>query len=891
MKLHFSLEYGTKWGESVHVEISQKKFTGRTFVQSFPLDTQDGLCWSGDVTLSARDVKSFSYEYLIMAGDHVVRREWNVVKREFPAREGLSFKFPDYWRDVPPLSHTYSSAYTRCVSHFLAREPQLIYFDRTIIFRLQAPQLAAGQVPAVIGSQPPIGAWNLDLALRMNPCGVNEWVIAISADGLTLPFEYKYVVLDEQSGKLLKWEDGANRVCGSNILASNSVLLMYDKELRTEEELWRTAGVVVPVFSLRSEHSQGVGDFHDLRLMVDWAVKTRMHVIQLLPIYDTTQTHGWTDSYPYCCISIYALHPMYLDLSQLPALMDEDYMRSYEEKRRELNALSQVDYVQVSSLKTDYLRRLYNQCREEIKQSADYHAFYEENREWLVPYTAFCMLRDRHCTADFNDWGEYAVYDIWRVQMLVEKNEEEAGFYAYVQYLLDKQLSETVRYARANNIVLKGDIPIGISRSSVEAWTEPYYFNMNGQAGAPPDDFSVMGQNWGFPTYNWARMAEDGYSWWAKRFRRMSAYFDAYRVDHVLGFFRIWEIPQHSVHGLLGQFVPALPLTPDEMRDFGLNFDEELMTKPYITDDVLENIFGKDAERVRELYLQPEKNGRYSLKPEYATQRQVEQAFADAAEDDIRVRDGLYSLINNVLFVPDHQREGVYHPRISVMNDFVFRALPWQDQEAFLQLYNHYFYYRHNEFWYHQAMQKLPTLVNATPMLPCAEDLGMVPACVGSVMDQLRMLSLEIQSMPKQPGLLFGNLEDNPYLSVATIFTHDMPTLREWWEEDAARAAKYYAQALKHEGDAPAALSAQLCREILEQHLLSPSMLCLISLQDWMSVDEQVRRANPYEERINIPSVPNHYWRYRMHLTIEQLLASEDFCATLAKLIHQSGRA
>ena len=153
------------------------------------------------------------------------------------------------------------------------------------------------------------------------------------------------------------------------------------------------------------------------------------------------------------------------------------------------------------------------------------------------------------------------------------------SIYYFIQFHLHLQLLEATNYARANGVVLKGDIPIGISRNSVEAWTEPHYFNLNGQAGAPPDDFSVNGQNWGFPTYNWEVMEQDDYSWWMKRFRKMSEYFDAYRIDHILGFFRIWEIPMHAVHGLLGQFVPSLPMSREEIESYGLPFREEFDTQ------------------------------------------------------------------------------------------------------------------------------------------------------------------------------------------------------------------------------------------------------------------------------------------------------------------------
>jgi 4-alpha-glucanotransferase len=260
------------------------------------------------------------------------------------------------------------------------------------------------------------------------------------------------------------------------------------------------------------------------------------------------------------------------------------------------------------------------------------------------------------------------------------------------------------------------------------------------------------------------------------------------------------------------------------------------------------------------------------------------------SEDDLQVRDGLYRLASNVLFVPDRKYPELYHPRIMAHKDFAFKYLPSHEQEAFHRLHDDYYYRRHNEFWYEGAMKKLPALTQSTRMLVCAEDLGMVPACVPWVMNQLRIISLEIQTMPKQDGLEFGLLQNNPYRSVATIATHDMAPLRQWWDEDAEQTQAYYNGPLRRADEAPHPLPGWLAKDIVSRQLTSPSMLCLLSLQDWLSIDENLRLPDPNAERINIPANPRHYWRYRMHLNIEQLLHEEEFNETVRTLITQSGR-
>ena len=387
-------------------------------------------------------------------------------------------------------------------------------------------------------------------------------------------------------------------------------------------------------------------------------------------------------------------------------------------------------------------------------------------------------------------------------------------------------------------------------------------------------------------------MEQDGYSWWMKRFRKMSEYFDAYRIDHILGFFRIWEIPMHAVHGLLGQFVPALPMTREEIEGYGIAFREDFFTKPYIHEYFLGQMFGPHTDYVKQTFIEPTETWEiYRMRPEFDTQRKVEAYFAGKTdEDSIWIRDGLYALISDVLFVPDREDPHKFHPRIGVQHDYIYRALNDWEKAAFNRLYDQYYYHRHNEFWREQAMKKLPQLTQSTRMLVCGEDLGMIPDCVAWVMNDLRILSLEIQRMPKDPSQEFGHPDWYPYRSVCTISTHDMSTLRGWWEEDFQQTQRYYNAMLGHYGAAPAVATPELCEQVVRNHLYSNSILCILSLQDWMAMDGKWRNPNVQEERINVPANPRHYWRYRMHLTLEQLMKAESLNEKIKGLIEQTGR-
>lgn len=894
MNLQFDLDYQTTFGEELMLNITRAD--GLPKGETHKMLTHDGKHWACDVEWNAGTGKCIDYHYSVRRGGDTTRREWLVA----PHRLSLcgcaeTYTIYDRWIDIPEDAYLYSSALTDCISMRRQMPMGPTGCRKAAILKVRAPQLRLGERLALAGSDDMLGHWMAEQAVEMTETQPNEWSVCLDADRLAGPaFDFKFVILNDQPDQETLWEGGFNRRITLPRLRDGEAVVYELPEALFEIYAWKCAGTVVPVFSLRSEGSFGVGDFGDLKLMIDWVDKTRQRALQILPVNDTTITHTWTDSYPYKCISIYALHPQYADFRQLPPLHDEARRKHYAALQKELNALPQIDYERVINAKMAYLHELFSQEGERMMAAPEYREFFDRNKDWLVPYAAFCHYRDRYGTATFSAWPDHR-------QMTADDNDRmgrpdgqlyaEAAFWYFVQYILDQQLRSARDHAHSHRVILKGDIPIGVSRDSVETWTEPQYFNMNGQAGAPPDAFSVNGQNWGFPTYNWEVMMADGCNWWMKRFRKMAEYFDAYRIDHVLGFFRIWEIPADAVHGLLGQFAPALAMTRSEIEAYGLKFQEELFTRPFITDPMLDRLFKEHAAEVRSKYLLQTQEGRYCMKPEYDTQRKVEAAFKGKdSDDDRRIRNGLYSLISDVLFLHDHKRPDLFHPRVGVQNDFVYASLCDHDKEAFNRLYDDFYYRRNNQFWYGEGMKKLERLTQATRMLVCAEDLGMVPDCVPWVMNQLRILTLEIQTMPKKSGMRFAHLSENPYRSVCTISTHDMPTLRQWWDEDRALTQEYYATRLYHEGNAPHPLPGWLAQDIVMRHLSCPSMLCLLSLQDWLSINEKLRLPDENGERINIPANPRHYWRYRMHLTIEQLLAADELNDAIATMITESDR-
>ena len=841
MKLRFSIHYRTEWGQQLVAVVSYYQQDGTERQERLPMLTDDGEYWTAETAVleSRRSpVEAFTYIYVVEDGEgRELRREWDGVPRLYACDASKCYRMADHWRDLPLAAHLYSSAYqvtsrlSPLTSHLLPLKLPL--FRKTVLFRVSAPQLMAGQQLAVIGSHPALGSWNPARYLPMEQAGMGDWMLTLNVDWLGMPLEYKYVVIDQEKHELVEWEGGDNRIL-TDELSDGEVYVAYGDPLRLSEKSWRAAGVCVPIFSLRSEHSCGVGDFGDLYRFIDWAAEVGMKVIQLLPVNDTTHEGQWGDSYPYNIMSAFNLHPHYIDLNQLGPLKDKKRMTAFRRQQRELNALSYSDYEAVHRVKMEYVK-----------------AYYEE--------------------ASSN---------------LLQKGET---FHEFVQHHLHLQLKRAADHARERGVILMGDLPIGVCRDSQEVKEHPEFFNHNSQTGAPPDVFARQGQNWGFPTYNWS--AEGIGDWFARRMQWLQQYFDVLRIDHVLGFFRIWEIPSEQLFGTMGHFSPALPLTAGEIEYFGLPFRRDFLTQPFINDRIIDRVFGIHAQYVRDTFLVRKAYGLYDLKEEVSTQRRVREYFEGRGdENSLWIRDGLYQLVSNVLFLDDPHQPDMYHPRIQAWQEPVFEALSNEEKDAYMRIYNNFFYQRHNMFWGKTGYDRLSLLMRSTHMLLCAEDLGMLPDCVEPVLDSLRILTLEIQQMPKSSGVEFAHLDGNPVRSVATISTHDMPPLRLWWQEHPEHVQRYYVTMLQKQGRAPEQLPAHLAEEIIARHLYCPSMLCILSLQDWLAMDGELRAKNLREERINTPSDPYNRWQWRMHLTIEQLTAAEKYNKKIKMMITRSKR-
>ena len=943
MKLTLKLRYRTAFGQSLLVTGSHPLLGAGNAARAVPLAYLNEDFWQ--VTLSfprASGPKSgISYNYVLRQPDSSTVTDWgndHGLSPELFSEEEVIVV--DSWNAAGSPENAF---YTEPFKEILLRDQRRsgVSAERRQLetggqkvrrsaetplhtFKVKAPLLARGQTLALLGNVDALGNWETTKPVLLNrTTGENHLSACVNLSGAAFPIEYKYGVFDTERNSFVAYERGNNRCLDEPHVAGRRIIV-DDGFAALPADTWKGAGVAIPVFSLRSKNSFGIGEFTDLKPLADWCAQTGLKLIQILPLNDTTSTHTWADSYPYSAISAFALNPVYLNLSEVATAANQPALKKLEAERQRLNALPDLDYAAVMSAKLAFLKHIFPSQQAATFRSKDYKTFFAENAHWLAPYAVFCCLRDKFGTADSRQWP---VHQCCTPETLVALTAEDSpdldaiAFHYFLQFHLHLQLQSAAAHAHARGIILKGDIAIGVSRNGADTWQSPDLYDLSVQAGAPPDPFADKGQNWGFPTYNWPRMTQDGFAWWKQRFAQMGGYFDAFRIDHILGFFRIWSIPAHAVEGILGHFAPAIPVELGEFAARNIPFNRARFIEPFINGAVLDEIFGADADAVKQTFLRPTSPGQYALRPEFATQRQVEKYFnppltrplatlspsdgerdgvrgsvdspsaSDTIPNDQRIKLGLFDLISNVLlFEVEGSHRHQFHFRFHIEKTASFRALDSQTQGQLMDLYVDYFFRRQDEFWRKQALQKLPALKRVTNMLICGEDLGLVPACVPDVMRDLGLLSLEIQRMPKTPGRTFSRPSEAPYLSVVTPATHDMSTIRGWWAEDVQLTQRFYNDELSLPGSAPATCSGKLNEAVVTQHLASPAMWSIFQLQDLLGMDESLRRPDANIERINIPANPKHYWRYRMHLTVEALLKKDGFNQHLRNLVHQHGR-
>jgi 4-alpha-glucanotransferase len=897
MRLTFEVNYHTQVGQEVFLTGAHELFGEWQTDRAIPMDYREGGNWRVTLVIPASGVLPgrFEYGYFVRHADGFWEKDWSKGRQlDLETLRGVDSFIVDSWNAPAfPQNAFLTEPFQRVLLNAAPTEDAESHPGGSHGFRVCAPWIGAEQTLWLSGNCVELGQWNPAHAIALRRAkGEPTFSADVDLSNVRGPVEYKYARRDA-NGSAFEFETGPNRIATTSKFPTQRMIL-NDGFPRFPAETWKGAGVAIPVFSLRRRGSFGIGDFGDLKLLADWAVQAGLRMLQILPINDTTASYSWTDSYPYAAISAFALHPIYLDLRQATEMSQRIAVE--EPLRQELNALSEIDYERVMKAKLELTREWFTKAHRKLFRTAPFQEFLKVNGDWLRPYSVFSVLRDRFGTAEFSRWPEHPRCEPGLVEAMSKPDHSDyprVAFYWFVQYQLHLQLEAAARYAHHLGLVIQGDIAIGVNRFGVDTWEHPELYCLDMQAGAPPDAFAVKGQNWGFPTYHWPRMQEDGFAWWRRRFEQMGRYFDAFRIDHILGFFRIWSVPVHAVEGILGYFVPALPVRAEEFNAWGIPFERDRFLLPWINETVVGELLGDLAAEAQQRFLITDAEGRMRLRPDLTTQRQVEAAFADepGSERNVRLRQGLFDLISNVILLEDGSgSKADFHFRIGMRDTVSFRQLPEVIRERLSALYDDYFFRRQESFWMAEGLRKLPALKEATDMLVCGEDLGMVPACVPEVMRRLGLLCLEVQRMPKRLGQEFSKPKEAQYLAVVTPSTHDMSPIRSWWKEDATVTQRFYNEELGRIGTAPSECTPEVAEGIVMQHLESPAMWSIFQLQDLLALSTELRREDPEAERINIPAVSRYYWRYRMHLNLEDLLQAKAFSQQLRDLLIRSGR-
>jgi len=576
-----------------------------------------------------------------------------------------------------------------------------------------------------------------------------------------------------------------------------------------------SAGVAVPLFALRSRQSAGVGDVDDLRLLVDWCVQTGQKIIQILPINDI----GDQETSPYNALSAMALDPIYISLNKSVKEMkikDPKIIKAIKTARNELDALPRVNYEKVREAKHRILRMIFHSVIPEpttnhkSQTTNQLHTFIQTHSSWLHDYALFRVLKKEYGNKAWKDWPKKVrERDAKTLERLRQNHAAELLYHQFLQMILFDQFADSHHYANQKGIFLKGDIPILVSPDSVETWAHPEYFKPGFIAGAPPDMFSEKGQRWGFPVYDWEYLAQTRYQFWADRLQYAENFFDLYRIDHVLGFFRIWTMRQQQ-SALHGFFDPQIALSRGQLEHHGFSVDE------LINHHVLVPILNNPDQLAFTWF--------YWKEPYFGS-------------------------------LPEEKKNCLKH---------------WE-QEMIQQ---------QEDFWAGNGRRLLLFMIQASVMLPCAEDLGVVPDCVPRVLEELGIPGLRVLRWTRkwnEDGQPFVSPENQDFISVVTSSVHDSTPLLQWWQEapqDERNA--FWRQFLGWDHEANPDLTPEPYCHFLQQIYHSNSIFVINPLQDilnWSSFFP----GSPDQYKVNTPgSIHKNNWSIRYPFFLEELVCHQD---------------
>ncbi|MFP3090801.1 4-alpha-glucanotransferase [Treponema sp. TIM-1] len=649
----------------------------------------------------------------------------------------------------------------------------------------------------------------------------------------------------------------------------------------------RLIGTVVPVGALRGERTLGVGEFPDLVEFAQWCVKMGVGLIQLLPVNDT----GYESS-PYSALTAFALHPLYLRIGDLPEAAS--YTQDLEEISRRFEKKERFPYGEILRAKMDLLRKIYAAHKTEIGERAKPKGplgKWIDTNPWVKEYAVYRRLKEKNGEKSWKDWASHRTVTAKDIEALWgnEPYREEHLFWAWIQEALDTQFSRAAAALAEAGILLEGDLPILMNEDSCDVWAHPEYFRRDLSAGAPPDMYSPDGQNWGFPIYDWEAQAKDDYAWWRQRLKTAEKYYQAYRIDHVLGFFRIWASPHGDNSSILGRYIPAVPV---ELQDLtGLGFDKpriRWISQPHLPSGEVWNALREGIRESNDAAAEAERV--FSQALDRIGQEEL-WLFKDTirGEKDIEAL-GLHPAARSYLLWAWHNRifleyeKGRFAPVWFYRNSRGYASLSEEERRSLEELLEKK-RVDSEKIWEKQGEKLLKVLIASSPMLPCAEDLGAVPGCVPRVLTKLNILGLRVVrwfrdwNAEGQPYIPF---EEYPELSVCTLAVHDSSTVREWWDRE---VDQQHFCGFIGEPSLPKIYNPGTAKILLHKAAAAASRFRVFQIQDLLHLSPKWYAPDSGSERINVPGTANDFnWTYRLPAPISELSRDKDLLNAVQKL-------
>ena len=673
----------------------------------------------------------------------------------------------------------------------------------------------------------------------------------------------------------------------------------------------KITGVAVPLGALFTKDNPVIGEFPDLIPFANFCKDAGLGIIQLLPVNDTG-----TQSSPYSGLSAFALHPIYIRLNKIPGFdalynSDEKFKTAYDTFFTENKFTLRYNYDNILNTKTSLLKQIYDNLPVGKTGTADQNfTDWIKANPWVKTYAVYKNLKWNYMQASWKSWHDNdknltseQILKLWNTKAF----KKEHLFYAWCQMIAANQFEEAVNEVHKMGLLLKGDMPILMNEDSCDAWAYPDFFNHNLRAGSPSDGENPSGQNWGFPTYNWKNLKSQNFSWWKQRLKTAAHYYDAYRLDHILGFFRIWAIPSDDCNALTGHTEPYSSFKIENLYELGFDDDRiRWLCRPHIPTSVVEDItWNRDvAHKILQTFCTRINNEELwlfdkSIKGSNSIRNTDLSAFVDKqAEDKIKSKLIEYWSNRTLLEVSKNKFIPLWTYNQSTswasLNDTEKESL----EELFAQLAK-----KNVNLWKKQADEIFDAITNGLKMIPCGEDLGVGISCVPQTMKKHKILGLRVVRWCRkwgEDGQPYISFKDYEPLSVTTTSVHDSSTIREWWnteKESVTAFIKENAGAFgiqseiagtlfeKEAGEieqsiqelARTEFTPEIAQIILKTSATSASQWFIPPLQDFLYMEKNLWLDKANDERINIPgTVTTFNWTYRMPCAIEELSGNKE---------------